>query len=133
MNKRDVVLSLLDENKPLPYVPAAFFLHFPPEFHQGQAAVDKHLEYYRYTEMDFVKIQYERTFPPIPTIRTPADWAKMPRYGRDFFEGQLKAVEGLIKAVKSEAVVIETLYSPFMCAGHTTSDATVTEHLRSEP
>jgi uroporphyrinogen decarboxylase len=133
MNKRDVVLSLLDERQTLPYVPAAFFLHFPSEFHQGQAAVDKHLEYYRSTGMDFVKIQYERTFPPIPAIRTPDDWAKMPRYGRDFFDGQLKAVEGLVKAVKSEAVVIETLYSPFMCAGHTTSDATVTAHLNSEP
>ncbi|MCC7206953.1 MAG: hypothetical protein IT323_06580, partial [Anaerolineae bacterium] len=49
MNKRDVVLSLLDENATRPYVPAAFFLHFPPAFREGQAAVDKHLEFFRYT------------------------------------------------------------------------------------
>jgi uroporphyrinogen decarboxylase len=133
MNKRDAILSLLEDNQVPPYIPAAFFLHFPPVFHAGQAAVDKHLEYFHYTGMDFVKIQYERTFPHLPTIQTPDDWVKMPRYGRDFFEGQLKAVEELVKAAKSEAVVIQTLYSTYMCAGHTTSDALLTEHLRQEP
>ncbi len=133
MKKRDVVLSLLDENVQLPYIPAAFFLHFSREFHTGQAAVEKHLEYFHYTGMDFVKIQYERTFPQIPDIRTPDDWAKMPHYGLDFYEGQLKAVEGLVKAAKNEAVIVQTLYSPYMCAGHTTSDALLTEHLNQAP
>ena len=49
MNKRDVMFSLLEEGQQTPYMPAAFFLHFAPEFHEGQAAVDKHLEYFRYT------------------------------------------------------------------------------------
>src|SRR5258708_36659361 len=133
MNKREVVLSLLDSKQPPPYVPAAFFLHFSPEYHAGQAAVDKHLEYFRHTGMDFVKIQHEAVFPRIPDIRKPDDWAKMPKYGRDFYEGQLKAVEGLVKATKSEAVIIQTLYSPFMCAGHTAGDEVLTEHLNRDP
>jgi uroporphyrinogen decarboxylase len=133
MNKRDAVLSLLDETKQSPYIPAAFFLHFSPEFHAGQAAVQKHLEYYRATGMDFIKIQYERVFPPIVAIRTPDDWAKMPSYGKDFYEGQLKAVEGLVNAAKGEAIVIQTLYSPFMCAGHSTSGETITQHLKQDP
>lgn len=133
MNKRDVVLALSKGSAPLPYIPAAFFLHFPPEYHAGQAAVEKHLDYFRHTGMDFIKIQYERTFPQIPDIKTPADWAKMPHYGRDFFKGQLDAVEGLVKAAGKEAVVIMTLYSTFMCAGHTTSDAFVTHCLNREP
>ena len=133
MNKRDVILSLSNANAALPYIPAAFFLHFPAEYHAGQAAVEKHLEYFRATDMDFIKIQYERTFPPIPAIRTPEDWAQMPYYGRDFFAGQLDAVEGLVKAAGKEAVVIQTLYSPFMCAGHTTSDAFLTGCLNQEP
>jgi uroporphyrinogen decarboxylase len=133
MNKRDVILGLADASRPWPYVPAAFFLHFPAAFHFGQAAVDKHLEYFRYTGMDFVKIQYERTFPSQPQIQTPADWAKMPRYGRDFFGGQLAALKGLIQAVGHEAAIVMTLYSPFMCAGHATSQALLTEHLNREP
>lgn len=130
-NKREIVLGLLDKDQAPTYIPAGFFLHFDPAFHAGQAAVNKHLEYFRYTGMDFVKIQYERTFPPIPEIRKPEDWARMPRYGRDFYEGQLEVVKGLVEAVKSEAVVIVTLYSSFMCAGHT--NALITEHLNQEP
>ena len=133
MTKRDVMLSVADEFRPFPYIPAAFFLHFPPEYHFGRPAVEKHLDYFRQTNMDFIKIQYERTFPPIPTIQSPSDWSKMPHYGKDFFEGQLQAVDGLIKAVHDEALVIVTLYSTFMCAGHTTNDGFVTDCLNRAP
>ncbi len=120
-NKRDALLSLLDSNKKQDYTPAAFFLHFDDLYHQGQGAIDKHLEFFRHTGMDFVKIQYERTFPHKPEIKTADDWAKMPLYNEDFYEPQLKVVEGLVKAAKKDALVLATLYSPFMCAGHTTS------------
>jgi len=86
MKKRDAVLSLLDENKKQEYVPAGFFIHFDPSCHFGQAAVDKHLEYFRYTGMDLVKIQYERKFPYKPDIQKPADWANMPLYKKEFFQ-----------------------------------------------
>ncbi len=134
MNKREAVLSLLDASQPTPYIPAAFFLHFPAEFHAGQAAVDKHLEYFRYTGMDLIKIQYERAFPHLPEIQTPADWAKVPRYAADFFEGQLQAVKGLVEAAKDEAMIVHTLYSPYMCAGQTAGGKTLLdEHLQQDP
>jgi uroporphyrinogen decarboxylase len=132
-NKRDAVLAMLDKSGRQPYVPAAFFIHFDPKFHFGQAAVQKHLEYFRYTGMDFVKIQYERVFPLIPGIKQPADWAKMPSYPLDFYEPMLSAVQGLVKAAKPEALVLMTLYSPFMCAGHTTSLPLLTAHLEENP
>jgi uroporphyrinogen decarboxylase len=133
MNKRDAVLSLLDSTKVSSYIPAAFFLHFDPAFHKGQAAVDKHLGYFKYTGMDFVKIQYEGKFPTLPAIQKPEDWAKMPFYGLDFYEPQLKVVEGLVKAAKKDALVVVTLYSPFMCAGHTAGEDTVTRHILENP
>ena len=132
MNKRDVVLNLLDAGKPQPYIPAGFFIHFDPEYHFGQASVDKHLEYFRYTDMDLVKIQYERNFPHQPNIQKPEDWGQLPLFNKDFFQPQLDAVEGLVKAAKDEAVVIVTLYSAFMCAGHA-SNGLITEHLKENP
>lgn len=132
MNKRDLLLSLLDD-APQTTVPAAFFLHFDPTCHRGQAAIDKHLEYFRYTGMDWVKIQYEHAFPRRLDISRPQDWAQMPLYGRDFYAEPLHVVEGLVKAAKKEALVLVTLYSPFMCAGHTAGDQTLTEHLKSDP
>ena len=133
MNKRDTVLNLIQPGHTPEPIPAAFFLHFDPVYHRGQAAVDKHLEFFRHTGMDFVKIQYERTFPSIPEIQKPEDWTKMPFYKLDFYEDQLRVVEGLVKAAKPEALVILTLYSPFMCAGHTAGQMTITDHIHENP
>jgi uroporphyrinogen decarboxylase len=133
MNKRDLVLQALNAGQPQTYIPAGFFIHFDPSCRQGQAAVEKHLEYFRYTGMDFVKIQYEHTFPHRPEIVRPEDWQKMPVYPEDFYAEPLKVVESLVKAAKKEAPVIITLYSPFMCAGHTTSEQTITRHILENP
>jgi len=132
-NKRDALLGLLDKNVRQEFTPAAFFLHFDKSCHFGQAAVDKHLEYFRFTGMDFVKIQYERTFPPIAEIRRPEDWKKMPLYKLEFYEPVLQAVRGLVKAAKKEALVLMTLYSPFMCAGHTVGLPLLTAHFHENP
>ena len=69
MNQRDTLLNLVHNQAASDYVPAAFFMHFDPAHHQGQAAVDKQLEFFHQTGMDFVKIQYEQTQPPYPPIR----------------------------------------------------------------
>ena len=138
-NKRDRMLALAEQGKEGgalsrgEYVPAAFFIHFDREFHFGQPAVKKHLEYFRRTGMDFVKIQYERTFPPILDIKRPADWARMPSYKLDFYQPVLDAVRGLVTEAKREALVLMTLYSPYMCAGHTTSLELLTAHLQEDP
>src|SRR5438045_3659395 len=113
MNKRDALLDLIHSPTAPAYVPAAFFMHFDRAAHQGQAAIDQHLAFFRATDMDFVKIQYEQTLPPADPIRTPADWAHAPRCDETFFTPSIRVAEGLVKAAKGEALVIMTLYSPF--------------------
>jgi uroporphyrinogen decarboxylase len=133
INKREALLGLLDPSKEQTYIPAGFFLHFDELYHQGPEAIDKHLEFFRYTGMDFVKIQYEIVFPRLPEITTPADWAKMPLYEEDFYEPQLKVVEGLVEKAKDEALVLITLYSPFMLAGQTIGSELLVEHMQESP
>jgi uroporphyrinogen decarboxylase len=133
MNKRDVMLSLIDQDKPPAYTPAAFFMHFDPTYHQGRAAVDKHLEFFHYTGMDFVKVQYEQTLPPGPAMRTPEDWAQAPRFPPEFFEAPVKVAEGMVKAARGEALVIMTLYSPFMWTRHAAGEADLAAQLRENP
>jgi uroporphyrinogen decarboxylase len=133
MNKRDLVLSMLEDAKPHDYVPAAFFIHFDTAFHRGSAAITKHLEYFRYTGMDFVKIQYEEVFPYRPEIRSSKDWIKMPAYGVDFYANQLAVLKGLLQEAQKEALVIMTVYSPFMCAGNTVGREQVMKHIREDP
>ena len=133
MTKRDVLLSLANGGRRLPYVPAAFFLHFAPEYHRGPAAIDKQLEYYRATGMDLVKIQYEQGTAPGPEIKTPDDWAKLPVVDAAWFEPTVRVVAGLVQAAQREAVVILTLYSPFMWIKHYASIETLTRHLEENP
>lgn len=132
-NRREAVLSLLDAGKPQEYTPAAFFLHFDPSYHRGRPAVEKHLEFFRYTGMDFVKIQFELPFPRHPEIRRPEDWARLPVYGLEFYQPQLEVVEGLVREAKREALVVLTLYSPFMLAGQAVGAETVERHIRENP
>ena len=131
-SKREALLGLRKGGPSPGYVPAAFFLHFDERSHFGKAAVEKHLEYFRFTGMDFVKVQYERTFPARPEIRSPGDWKAMPRYGLDFYKPQLEVVEGLVKAAGHEALVLCTLYSPFMCAGQTVGRSVLVKHIEED-
>jgi uroporphyrinogen decarboxylase len=132
MNKREALLSLAAGEVPA-YVPAGFFLHFDPQYHDGRAGVEKHLEFFRATGMDVVKVQYEQTLPPaIPPAR-PEDWARAPRYPAEFFEGPAAVARGLAQAAKHEAVVIMTLYSPFMWARRWAGESALMAHLKDDP
>jgi uroporphyrinogen decarboxylase len=133
MNRRDILLSLIQDKAIQGYIPAAFFMHFDAVHKLGQAAIDRHLEYFRYTGMDFVKIQYEQNQPPGQPIRKPGDWAQVPLYEEAFFEPTLQVIKGLVRAARGDALVIMTLYSPFMWATQFDRQADIVAHLRENP
>lgn len=110
-NKRELVLSVLDQSKPNEYVPAAFFLHFDNKL--GAKAVQDHAEYIRSINTDLVKIQYEIVVPRLE-INDPEDWAKVPVYDAEFFEPQLSVIEDLAKEFKGDILILPTVYSPLM-------------------
>ena len=133
MSKRDTLLNLIHNEGVSETVPAAFFLHFDNAYHQGQAAIDKHLEFFRHTGMDFVKIQYENPQPPFAPILKPEDWARMPLYPQEFFDAPIAVVKGLVEAAREEALVILTVYSPFMWATHLDKEGLIAEHMQENP
>jgi uroporphyrinogen decarboxylase len=132
MNKREMMLGLIHGEAPARYTPAAFFLHFAPQYHAGHAAIDRHLQFFRHTGMDFVKIQYEQGMAEYP-VTSPADWARAPRMAEEDFEQTVRVVRGLVEAAGREALVVLTLYSPFMWARHLAGGELLHEHLREHP
>jgi uroporphyrinogen decarboxylase len=132
MNKREMMLDLVAGHAPEGYTPAAFFLHFGPPYTEGRAAIERHLEFFRYTGMDFVKIQFEQGLPEW-TVTTPADWGRARRLTEDDFAPTVEVVRGLVEAAGNEALVVLTLYSPFMWARHLAGDALLEQHLRDYP
>ena len=128
-NKRELILSVLDQSKPNQYVPAAFFLHF--EHKLGAKAVQDHINFFRATNMDIVKVQYEVVVPRLE-IKTPDDWKKVPVYGEAFFEPQLAVIEDLARELKGEALVLPTVYSPVSLLHQTVGDGFV-ELVKKDP
>ncbi|MFN8354903.1 MAG: uroporphyrinogen decarboxylase family protein [Spirosomataceae bacterium] len=133
VDKRQAIFDLIQTNKKQEYVPCGFFVHFGEGYKTGDAAVNRHLEYFNAIDMDFIKVQYESEFPKIDLIKQPSDWANMPFYKKDFYEKQLYVVKELVKKGKKLAPVIVTLYSPFMSAGHSVGGELLTKHLKQDP
>jgi uroporphyrinogen decarboxylase len=133
VNKRERMLAWLEGNQKVNYTPAAFFLHFGNGYKTGAAAAQKHLEFFRYTDMDFVKIQFEQTYTRQEFLRRPEDWSKLTMAKLDFYEPQLVTVRELVKSQKKNALIVMTLYSPFMSAGQCATPSLLAQHLKENP
>ncbi len=133
INKRDAMLSIINDSKKQDYYPGAFFMHFDKDNLFGEGAVNKHMDFFRAADLDIIKIQYEKKFPLIPELQKPSDWANVPLLKKDFYEEQLKVIEGIVKKGKKEALVIATVYSPLSFAGHFTGYKHHINHLNEDP
>jgi uroporphyrinogen decarboxylase len=132
-NKRERMLQWLAGKTDPNYTPAAFFLHFGADYKVGSAAAKRHLEYFRQTDMDFVKIQFEQTYERQPFLQKPSDWSKLTLRKIDFYEPLVQAARELVKTSKKDALVLMTLYSPYMCAGHCATAPVLKRHLEEDP
>ncbi len=130
-SKRDLMAEVLDMSARPGYVPAGFFMHFGV---RGDAAVKAHLDYFRATGMDFVKIQFDEVaLPHNDQIKTPGDWSKMPILREQWFEPALYLLKNLIKEAKAEAPIIQTLYSHYQLAKQAVGWEVLVEHVKQDP
>ena len=132
-SKRDRMMAVLDMAGEPDYVPAAFFMHFGVK---GDAAIKAHLDHFHSTGMDFVKIQLDEQqlqLPPGTEIKTPGDWAKFPILPEKWFEPTLTLLQALVKEAKSEALIIQTLYSTYQMAKQAVPWQTLVEHAKQDP
>lgn len=128
--KRDLMMQVLDMSSKPNYIPAGFFMHFGVT---GDAAIKAHLDYFRATGMDFLKIQFDEiSLPKNNQINSPKDWAKMSILPETWFEPALYLLKNLIKEVKNEALVIQTLYSPYQMAKQAVPWNLIVEHVKED-
>ena len=133
VNKRERMLKWL-EGQPTPYyTPAAFFLHFGEGYKTGSAAAQRHLEYFKYTDMDFLKIQFEQTYTRQDFLEKPSELSKLKLAKLDFYETLLQTVRELVKSQKKNSLILMTLYSPFMSAGQCATTPLLIQHLKENP
>jgi uroporphyrinogen decarboxylase len=132
-NKRERMLRWLSGQDEPNYTPAAFFLHFGDGYKTGSLAAKRHLEFFHYTDMDFLKIQFEQTYTRQDFLQKPSDWSKLKLAKLDFYEPLLQTVRELVKSEKKNSLILMTLYSPFMSAGQCATTPTLVQHLKEDP
>ncbi|RRB06534.1 uroporphyrinogen decarboxylase family protein [Larkinella rosea] len=132
-SKRDRMRQVLEKTGSANYIPAGFFLHFPAEQRTGDAAIKAHLDYFQATDMDFVKIQFEQSYPKATEVKSAADWARIPVLKESFFEPSLYIIKGLIKAAKAEALILPTMYSPYQMAKQAVPKELLLKHVQEDP
>ncbi len=116
MNKIERVRAVLRQEE-VDRVPAGFWFHFPPEFAGGQAMARKHIEYYRATDLDIVKVMNDTGYAPIGTlsIQKPEDWAKLqPTPLSDpHYQSHLEGLKAIVDALGKEVLIMTTVFNPF--------------------
>ena len=133
MNKLERVRAALKE-EPVDRVPASFWFHFPRQFAHGEASVKAHLDFYRESSIDFLKVMNEHPYQANVTIKTPADWRQVrpAPLSSPFYQAQLDELKQIVDALQGECLIVTTIFGPFGEGNHTT-DKLVTEHLKADP
>ncbi len=115
MTKRERVLAAI-KGKTVDYVPTGFSLHFPAHEANGEKGVQSHLEFFRQTDTDIIKIMNENLVPDVGEIRTPEDWNKIPSYSLkdSFMESQIEMTKRILDQADGDAFSLGTLHG--ICA-----------------
>jgi uroporphyrinogen decarboxylase len=132
MNKIERVRAAL-AGKPVDRVPASFWFHFTKDKARGAASVKAHLDYYRASGVDFLKVMNEHPYQANVTITSPSDWRKVrpAPLSAPFYQAQLDEVKRIVDQVAGECLVIVTIFGPFSSGNHASNDA-VTAHVKTD-
>lgn len=142
MNKRERVLKVVSGAE-TDYVPTGFWLHFSDEKHHGRESVQAHLDFFKETGTDILKIMNENLVPWDVKISTADDWRKVrPISLKDpYVQDQLDIIKRISDKVGDEAVILTTIHGIVASAFHTrgggdnydTLRTILTTHLREKP
>lgn len=115
MTKKERVWAAI-HGKEVDHVPTGFSLHFPVDKAAGEEGVKSHLEFFKDTDTDIIKMMNENLVPDVGEIRTPEDWNKIPVYSLNdgFMRKQIEMVERIMDQADPDAFAIGTLHG--ICA-----------------
>lgn len=134
MNKRQRVLTALQGGRP-DVVPCGFWMHFPGG-PVGEEAVQAHLNYYKATDLDFIKIMSDGApfdLTPYPITKA-SDWAKVKPAGKNsaFIQDSLWRARRILDETKGECCVFYNMFAPFSRVRFYAGDGRVMEHVRED-
>ncbi len=134
MNKLERVRNALNGDR-VDRVPASFWFHFSSDRARGRAAVDAHIDMFKKSGVDYLKVMNEHPYEPGLEIRTPDDWGRLrpAPLSSPFYQNQLDELRRILDAIDGECLVLTTLRNPLQANGRDTAGKLATEHLKSDP
>ncbi len=115
MTKRERLMAVLNGENP-DRIPASFWFHFEGDQVIGEACVQAHLDYYRATDIDFIKIMCDGiAYPILQVIDSPKDWYNLKPLPRDhsFFADTIHRCKRINEELNGECYTFYNVFSPF--------------------
>ena len=102
-------------------VPSSFSIHFGPDYRYGDAAVKKHLEFFRDTDTDIIKIMNENLFPSNPGVKTSEDFNRIGPITRksEFIVHQTDLVKAILDKTGGDSFSVCTIHGASFSFVHT--------------
>lgn len=114
MTKKERLEAAL-QGRPLDRPPVSFWRHFAGEDAQGKRCVERHVEFYRATDLDFVKVMHDGlTAPCSLDVHGIEDLKAYRPGGRDnpYVRDYLERAKGVVDAVGGEVHVYANVFAP---------------------
>ena len=117
MNKRELVEAFF-HNEEVDHVPVGLWQHFSAPNDHGKAYVDAQMDYYRKTDLDFVKISMDGYFgfpnPILKDIEHAETLLQIKPLDRNhpWIQEQIQRAADIVHEVKGECMTFYTMYCP---------------------
>lgn len=131
--KKEIMDRFLDGTLDPSYVPAAFFIHYGAGKTEGEAAVQAHLDYFRKSGMDILKVQFEQGLAKIQNPEKQETWDNLTPLPEGYYNPTLEIVSRLQEIAGDSVYVIPTIYSPFQVAHQTLSEDEIKAVAKERP
>ena len=133
MDKKTRVLNAL-QGKEVDVIPCGFWMHFPGK-PRGEDSVRAYLNFYRATDLDFIKIMSDGAmFAFDEPIQKASDWRHVRAKGKNsaFVQDSLNRARRIIDETKGECCVYYNMFAPFSIIRFFAGDARVMEHVKED-
>ena len=112
MNKKERVIAAI-KHESVDFVPCGFSLHFPHDKAFGEEGVKSHLDFFRESDTDIIKIMNENLVPYVGELTSPAEYDRLVRgfsMKSDFMQAQVDFTQAILDRADSTAFSIGTLH-----------------------
>ena len=119
MTKKERVISAIRGHN-IDGVPSSFSLHFASEVNTHEKIVDAHLNFFRHTDTDILKIMNENLVPYMGEINTAKEYEKVQgvRIDAEFMQRQIRITQSILERCEKDTFTIGTLHGITASAIH---------------